>query len=182
MNTDKMFEVEVIGRQRVYYQEKAADSELAERRAVERWRRGEPGDSSDLDSGELIAVSAREAPNCTQQQQDDEVILRFIREREQLSTRVGRDSSSGKATDAISAAQVATNLSWLHVDAIGSVRSDIVRASRSLERLCKNRRLVRFERTRNRSGERGRIYLYCTPEYLEQLTAGLEVLQRGTKS
>ena len=172
---DRVFEVEVVCRQRLVFSVEAEDAHQAETAAVARWRAGESSDHTSVETDELISVTAREKLDALRQRQDDELIMRFILERERLLERLGGDPLSTKMNDAISAQQAATDLGWTTSDEDGNPRIDTLRAATSLERLCESRRLVCFERSRARSGERGQIRLYCTPQHLERLTAELGV-------
>lgn len=173
---DRVFEVELICRQRLVFHVEAEDTHRAERIAVERWRAGESSDLASAEAEDLVSVTARESANALRQKQDDELIMRFIIEREHLLRRLGGDPLSTSINDAISASQAAGDLGWRLTGEDGGQRVDAVRAAGSLDRLCANRRLVCFERTRARSGERGEIRLYCSPEHLEYLAsdAGLD--------
>lgn len=166
----KEFEVEVVCRQRAYYRVQAVDGDAAAEAAIERWRRGEPGDTPAHTPCELVAATASEASDVLRQTQDDELILRYVREREHLLVRLGGSMLNSAANDAISAQQAATDLGWYREDAAGLPTADSVRAAGSLERLCAAKRLVCFERPRARAGERGSIRLYCTADYLEALS------------
>jgi hypothetical protein len=173
----KEYEVEVVHRQRAIYRVLAADREEAERTAVEQWQRGEPSAQPGLDWCELDGAYAQEAPDRERMDQDAELVLRFLRERERLILRLGGAGPHPTGNDAISAGQVASDLGWSR--RAGGGGPDVVRATAALERLCEHRRVVCFERPRVRSGERGDIRLYCTPEYLERLTsATLEGVER----
>ena len=168
---DRVFEVEVICRQRLVFHVEAEDAHRAERIALERWRADEPSDLASVDAEDLVSVTARESASALRQKQDDELIMRFIIEREQLLRRLGGDPLATSISDAVSAGQAARDLGWSLATEGGVSRVDTVRAAGALDRLCTNRRLVCFERTRARSGERGEIRLYCTPEHLEYLTS-----------
>lgn len=171
------FEIEVIHRERTVYRLLAADRAEAERLAVEQWQRGEPSSLPGLEWSELESVSAQEAAEPEREEQDAELVLRFLRERERLILRLGSAGSSPAGNDAISASQVASDLGWTRRGSAAG--PDVVRAAAALERLCQMRRVICFERPRVRNGERGNIRLYCTPEYLERLTsATLEGIER----
>ncbi|HET8654145.1 MAG TPA: hypothetical protein VFL93_01330 [Longimicrobiaceae bacterium] len=174
----KEYEVEVVYRQRVIYRVQADDREEAEREAADRWLDGSPSDAAGHDWSELESVRAAEAPAPLRREQDAELVLRFLRERERLILRLGGDLYSPSANDAISAEQVASDLGWNRPGSGGSFVPDRVRATEALERLCRAHALVCFERRRARSGERGEIRLYCTPEYLDLLTSDLGGLER----
>ncbi|MEX2571980.1 MAG: hypothetical protein WD737_11835 [Gemmatimonadota bacterium] len=170
----KTYEVEVISRQRVLYRIEADDAEAAERRASERWQNAQASDVPGIDWSELVAARTVPTSDPTRQAQDEELVLRFIRERERLLIRMGGDLLPASLNDAISAAQAAADLGWARREDGNGNSVDVIRAAQALERLCSTKRLVCFARTRVRSGERGEIRLYCTPEYLEQLSATLQ--------
>jgi hypothetical protein len=170
----KEYEVEVVYRQRAIFRVAAADREDAERQAVERWQEGAPSVVPGFAWCELENVQAAESLDDEQRAQDAELVLRFLRERERLILKLGGVMLGPSANDAISAAQVASDLGWTRRQATGSTAPDVPRATQALERLCGERRVVCFERPRVRSGERGEIRLYCTPEYLERLTREVE--------
>lgn len=165
----RVYDVEVTYRQRVIYRVEGEDRESAERLAAERWQRGERGELHGFEWSELEGVVAAEAADPQQQRQDEELVLRFLQERERLILRLGGDLLGSNLNDAISASQVAQDLGWRRGSAGGTV-PDVPRATQALERLCEKRRAVVFERSRVRAGERGEIRLYCTPEYLERLS------------
>lgn len=173
----KEYEVEVVYRQRAVYRVRADDREAAELTAVEQWQEGRPSEVPGYDWCELERVVGVEAGGEVQRQQDAELVLRFLRERERLILKLGGSAMGGPGNDAISAAQVASDLGWSRRTGDGAAAPDVVRATQALEHLCRARRAVCFERPRVRSGERGEIRLYCTPEYLERLTASLEEVQ-----
>lgn len=168
---EKEYEVEVTYRQRAMYRVLAEDREAAERIGAERWREGGPSELPGCGWSELEAVHAEQAPEPELRRQDAEVVLRFLKERERLIQRLGGDLFNPSMNDAISAHQVAADLGWARSRQAGP---DVVRATAALEWLCGSRRVICFERPRVRSGERGEIRLYCTPEYLELLSAELE--------
>jgi len=174
----KEYEVEVVCRQRAIYRVQAADREAAERLAVERWKEGEPSALAGYDWSELESVHATEASGSERLEQDAELVLRFLREREQLILRLSSAVLAPSANDAISASQVASDLGWSRREPGGGSGPDVPRATQALERLCAARRVVCFERPRVRTGERGEIRLYCTPEYLDRLTRQLNPLER----
>jgi hypothetical protein len=169
------YQVEIVFRQRAIYRVHAADRESAERMAGERWRDGEPSAVPGYDWSELESVIAEEAPDRAQLEQDAQLVLRYLREREKLITRLGAGSLNPGANDAISAAQLAADLGWTRAGRGGAPGPDMIRATEALEWLCTRNRVVCFQRPRVRAGERGDIRLYCTPEYLESLTENLGV-------
>ena len=173
----KQYEVEVVYRQRAVYRVEAPDDEAARKKAIERWQRGERSEVAGHDWSELESVEADEAPNGEQQVQDEELVIRFLRERERLLLQLGGGGFIPTMNDAISASQVASDLGWRRRGGNAGGAPDVRRASRTLERLCRNRKLVCFERQRGRTGERGGIRLYCTPEYLEHLSSTLDEME-----
>ncbi|HEX6924003.1 MAG TPA: hypothetical protein VF167_01130 [Longimicrobiaceae bacterium] len=171
------FEVEVVHRQRAVYRVCAPDRKAAEQQASERWRRGEPSDVPGYEWSELVSCTAHPAPDPERVRQDVELVYRFLTERERLIQQIGGDPFNPSANDAISAAQVAADLGWLRPEDSGGVTADDARATEALEQLCTARRAVCFARQRMRNRERGEIRLYCTPEYLEQLSSDHEVIE-----
>jgi hypothetical protein len=174
------YEVEVIYRQRAVYRVEAEDREGAERRAVEQWQEGVAGEVPGYDWSEVDAVRAAYVASEEQLVQDAAVVLRYLRVRERLLQRLGGEPFNPSSNDAISADRVAADLGWTR-PAVGTTsRPDALRATRALESLCDERRLVCFQRQRVRGGERGEIRLYCTPEYLESLSSAVtELLEQG---
>jgi hypothetical protein len=171
------YEVEVVFRQRVVYQVEAADRQSAERVAAERWREGVPSAAPGYDWCELEGVRAVEASAPEGKEQDAELVLRFLKERERLILKLGGDLFHRSLNDAISASQVAADLGWSRPGVTSGSAPDILRSTEALELLCRQRRVVCFERPRVRSGERGDIRLYCTPEYLQSLSDSLDAVE-----
>lgn len=174
---ERDFEVEVIFRQRAVYRIRAMDREAAERIAAERWRSGEGSDVPGFEWSELVSCAGYPWPDPERARQDVEVVYRFLNQRERLIQQLGGDPFNPSANDAISAAQVAADLGWLRVAPGSQPAPDVARATAALEWLCAARRVVCFARPRMRGGERGEIRLYCTPEYLERLSADLEAVE-----
>ena len=171
------YEVEVVFRQRAVYRIDAPDRQTAERVAVERWRAGAPSVAPGYEWCELEGVRAVEASAPGGKEQDAELVLRFLKERERLILKLGGDVFHRGANDAISASQVAADLGWSRAGVTSGSAPDILRATEALEWLCRQRRVVCFERPRVRTGERGDIRLYCTPEYLQSLSDNLDVIE-----
>lgn len=169
----KTFDVQLISREQAFYTVEAADGETARELAIARWRRGEPSDVPGLQAAELLSTVTRELSDPTRQEQDDELILRFVKERERLILRLGGKLVNASINDAISAAQAAADLGWYTAGEEGRTQVDVLRAAQALERLCAAQRLTSFSRKRVRAGERGEIRLYCTPEYLDRLSTAL---------
>lgn len=161
----KQFEVDVVYRATVRYAVTAPDREAAERLAEEMWQAEEEGvgGTEVCELEEVRAVGELDAEGCGR---DCEQVLRFLRDRELVIERLDADAFNPTVHDAVSAEEVARHLGW---EAEGTL--DFTRAVRALERLCDEHRVVCFSRPRVRSGERGEIRLYCTPQHLERLTA-----------
>lgn len=170
----KQYEVEVVHRQRVVYSVEAPDRETAERRAAVLWRQGREGSMPGCSSSELETVHAFAPTEPDQLAQDAELVLRYLQERERIIAHLAGDLYNPSLNDAISADQVAADLGWSHRGPGGALASDVLRATRALEILCRSRRVICFERQRVRANERGEIRLYCTPDYLERLSATIE--------
>ena len=164
-----------VQRQRAIYRVRAADRAGAEKLAAERWRNGDTSDVPGFNWAELVSCNGTPAPDAERERQDVEVVHRFLHERERLIQQLGGDPFNPSANDAISASQVAADLGWTYAAGGGALAPDVGRATAALGRLCSARRSVCFVRPRMRTGERGEIRLYCTPEYLERLSADLEV-------
>ncbi len=169
----KEFDVEVVYRQRAIYRVRAADREAAERAGLECWQMREKSAVPGYDWGEVEGVFVAESVDLRREQEDAELVYRFLRERERLIRRLS-GGVGPSPNDAIAASQVACDLGWSRRVSSGSPSPDLPRAARALERLCAARRAVCFERSRERGGERGEIRLYCTPEYLDGLTSELD--------
>jgi hypothetical protein len=169
----KEFDVEVVYRQRAIYRVRARDRESAERMGAAAWQNGDESVVAGYDWSEIQSVSASEEVDPERSHLDTQVVLRFLREREQLILRLGGNGSGPSPNDAISAAQVAGDLGWSRPSPEPR-QVDVARAAQALERLCSEKVLVCFERQRVRAGERGEIRLYCTSEYLDQLSAELQ--------
>lgn len=171
---ERDFDVEVVHRNRAVYRIRAADREEAERIAADRWRAGDESDVPGYRWSELVSCVGQLAPDAERAGQDVQVVYRFLNERERLIQQLGGDPFNPSANDAISASQVAADLGWVKLNPGAQASPDVTRATAALEALCNERRVVCFERSRMRGGERGEIRLYCTPEYLERLSADLE--------
>lgn len=172
------YDVEILYRQRSMYRVRASSREAAEAAAIERWQKGEPSSVEGYGWSEMESISTAEAADQDQLGQDAELVLRFLKERERLIQRLSAGLLNPAVNDAISAAQVASDLGWSRKPATGGSVVDVPRAAQALERLCSEQRLICFERPRVRNGERGEIRLYCTPEHLESLSSELSSLER----
>jgi len=178
--SEHRFEVEIVFRRTAHYVIDAPDVETAERLALERWRDDDPGDVLEDQWGEVIGSTVTEAPDAEELRGDEERVMEMIREREQrLQEQLQMEGSEAPVEhDAVSATEVALALGWVRKAPGGGWTPSILRAARSLESLCSRGVLVCFSRDRVRSGERGQIRLYCTPQYLERLTAEVEDLSQ----
>lgn len=165
----KRFEVEITFRQTVRYTVEAKDRKVAERVAVERWTHGDETGASVSESCDVMTVSASEIPTEERLNRDCEVAIRYLRDREIVIEMLDVDAFNPTVHDAVSAEDVASHVGWKRKDADGA--PDVARASRTLDRLCALHRVVCFTRPRVRSGERGEVKLYCTPQHLERLSA-----------
>jgi hypothetical protein len=174
--SDHRFEVEIVFRRTAHYVVEAADGETAERLALERWRDEDPGDVLEDQWGEVIGSTVTEAPDAAELRGDEERAMEMIRERElRLHEQLQLEGSeSPMEHDAVSATEVALALGWVRRAPGGGWTPSILRAARALESLCGQGVLVCFSRDRVRSGERGQIRLYCTPQHLERLTAQVQ--------
>jgi hypothetical protein len=163
----KRYEVELVFRQTARYTVEAADRESAERAAVAHWRRGEVRGEVGSESCDLLTVQVVDLPGEEARAADREAALRFLRDRELVIEKLSDDAFNPCVHDAMSAEEVARHLAWTAGE---NDAPDVARASRALERLCSERRVVCFGRPRVRSGERGEVRLYCTPQHLERLS------------
>jgi hypothetical protein len=163
----KRYEVELVFRQTARYTVEAADRESAERAAVAHWKRGEVRGEVGAECCDLLSVQVVDLPGEEARAADRESALRFLRDRELVIEKLSDDAFNPSVHDALSAEEVARHLGW---SAGGGDGPDVARASRALERLCSDRRVVCFGRARVRSGERGEVRLYCTPQHLERLS------------
>ncbi len=163
---DKQFEVDVVYRVTVRYAVSAPDRESAERLAQEMWQAEEEGVGG-TEVCELEAVRVAGAVDIEECGRDCDDVLRFLRDRELVIERLDEDAFNPTVHDAVSAEEVARHLAW--TDEAGIL--DVSRATRTLERLCDEHRVVCFSRPRVRRGERGEIRLYCTPQHLERLSS-----------
>jgi hypothetical protein len=161
----KRYEVEVVFRQKVRYTVEAADRQAAERAATAAWKQGDCAAQVGSECCELEAVRVVDLPGEDVRAADREAALRFLRDRELVIERLSEDAFNPSVHDAMSADEVARHLGWATEDG-----ADEGRASRALERLCAEHRVVCFGRPRVRTGERGEVRLYCTPQHLERLS------------
>ena len=163
----KRYEVEITFRQTARYTVEAADREAAERAAVAHWKRGDVRGEVGTECCDLVSVQVVDLPGEEARAADREAALRFLRDRELVIEKLSDDAFNPCVHDAMSAEEVARHLGWTAGD---DDAPDAARASRALERLCSERRVVCFGRPRVRQGERGEVRLFCTPQHLERLS------------
>lgn len=166
----KRYEVEIVFQQTVRYAVDAAGPRAAEQAALEQWREGDEENAVGSECCNLVGVHSAEVPNEEGCARDADKALRYLRDRELVIETLDDDVFNPSVHDAVSAEDVAVHLGWRRRDRM----PDTARAARSLDHLCRSRRVVCFTRPRARAGERGDIRLYCTPQHLEKLSALLE--------
>lgn len=166
----KRYEVEITFQQTVRYAVDAATRKAAEDLALEQWRDGDEGNAVGSECCDLVGVTSSEVPNEEGCARDAEKAHRYLRDRELVIEMLDDDAFNPSIHDAVSAEDVAIHLGWRRKDRL----PDTARASRALDALCRCRRVVCFTRPRVRSGERGEIRLFCTPQHLEKLSNLLE--------
>lgn len=166
---DKQFEVDVVYRVTVRFAVTAPDPETAERMALEMWQADEDGVGG-TEVCELEAVSVSGAVDQDSCGRDCAEVLRFLRDRELVIEQLDEDAFNPTVHDAVSAEEVAIHLHWRRRGEGVEGQTDTPRAARALDRLCAERRVVCFTRSRVRLGEKGEIRLYCTPQHLALLS------------
>lgn len=166
----KRFEVEITFQQTVRYAVDATTRKVAEQIALDQWKEGDEGNALSSECCDLVGVNAAEVPNEEGCARDADKAFRYLRDRELVIEALDEDAFTPSIHDAVSAEDVAIHLGWRRRDRT----PDTARASRALDTLCHAKRVVCFNRPRVRSGERGEVRLYCTPQHLEKLTAMLD--------
>ena len=166
----KRFEVEITFQQTVRYAVDAGSRKAAEALAMEQWKIGDEESAVGTECCTLVGVAAAEVSNEEGCAKDADKAFRYLRDRELVIETLSEDAFNPTIHDAVSAEEVAMHLGWRKKDRM----PDTPRAARALDHLCRTRRVVCFTRPRVRSGERGEIRLYCTPQHLEMLSALLE--------
>ena len=166
----KRFEIEITFQQTVRYAVDASSRKAAEQLALEQWKDGDEENAIGSECCTLVGVHSSEVPDGEGCARDAEKALRYLRDRELVIEMLDEDAFNPTIHDAVSAEDVALHLGWRRRDRM----PDTPRASRALDHLCSARRVVCFTRPRVRSGERGEIRLYCTPQHLEKLSALLD--------
>lgn len=167
----KRFEVEITFRQTLRYAVDAGNRKLAEREAMERWKTGDPAAVVGSECCELVAVHAQPVPCDDRCIKDAHDAYRYLRDRELVIEALDEDQFNPTVHDAVSAEEVALHLGWRRRGDGLDGQTDTPRAARALDRLCGERRVVCFTRSRVRLGEKGEIRLYCTPQHLALLTS-----------
>ncbi|HYJ80332.1 MAG TPA: hypothetical protein VEW03_12045 [Longimicrobiaceae bacterium] len=166
----KRYEVEITFQQTVRFAVDAASPRTAEQAALEQWREGDEENAVGTECCTLVGVQAAQVPDEEGCARDADKALRYLRDRELVIETLDDDVFNPSVHDAVSAEDVAVHLGWRRRDRL----PDTARAARSLDHLCRTRRVVCFNRPRARAGERGDIRLYCTPQHLEKLSALLD--------
>jgi hypothetical protein len=167
----KRFEVEITFRQTLRFAVDAGNRKLAEREAMQRWKEGNDAFVVGSECCELVAVHTQPVPcddRCIRDAQD---AYRYLRDRELVIEMLDEDQFNPTVHDAVSAEDVAIHLNWRRRGEGVEGQVDVPRAARALDRLCGERRVVCFTRSRMRLGEKGEIRLYCTPQHLAMLSA-----------
>ena len=167
----KRFEVEITFRQTLRYAVDASNRKVAEREAMERWRVGDDAAVVGSECCELVEVRANPIPCDDRCLKDAMEAYRYLRDRELVIEALDEDAFNPTVHDAVSADEVAMHLGWKRRgDGVDGL-TDTPRAARALDRLCLERRVVCFTRSRMRAGEKGEIRLYCTPQHLALLSS-----------
>lgn len=167
----KRFEVEITFRQTLRFAVDAGNRKLAERAAMERWKAGDDAAVVGSECCELVAVHTQPVPCDDKCLRDAHEAYRYLRDRELVIEMLDEDQFNPTVHDAVSAEDVAIHLNWRRRGEGVEGQIDVPRAARALDRLCGERRVVCFTRSRMRLGEKGEIRLYCTPQHLAMLSA-----------
>jgi len=175
----KPFEVEITFRQTLRYAVQASNRKVAEQQAMQRWKVGDEAFVVGSDCCEVLEVRTNPVPDSDRCVKDAHDAYRYLRDRELVIEALDDDAFNPTVHDAVSAEEVAIHLGWKrrptgsgngngqgHADT-----HDTPRAARALDRLCAERRVVCFTRSRVRAGEKGEIRLYCTPQHLAALSS-----------
>ena len=167
----KRFEVEITFRQTLRYAVDATNRKIAEREAMERWKVGDEAAVVGSECCELVEIRANPVPCDDRCVKDAAEAYRYLRDRELVIEMLDEDAFNPTVHDAVSAEEVALHLGWKRRGEGISGPTDTPRAARALDRLCAERRVVCFTRSRMRAGEKGEIRLYCTPQHLALLSS-----------
>lgn len=167
----KRYEVEITFRQTLRYAVDASSRKVAEQRAMQRWKAGDEAWVVGSECCELVEVRTNSVPCDDRCQKDALEAYRYLRDRELVIETLDDDAFNPTVHDAVSAEEVAIHLGWKRRGDGVEGLPDTARAARALDRLCGERRVVCFTRSRMRAGERGEIRLYCTPQHLAMLSS-----------
>lgn len=167
----KRYEVEITFRQTLRFAVDAATRKVAEQEAMQRWRLGDETAVVGSDCCELMEVRSSPVPCDDRCVKDAEEAYRYLRDRELVIEALDDDAFNPTIHDAVSAEEVAIHLGWKRRGNGLDGSPDTPRAARALDRLCAERRVVCFTRRRMRTGEKGEIRLYCTPQHLTLLSS-----------
>jgi hypothetical protein len=170
----KPFEVEITFRQTLRYAVQATNRKVAEQQAMQRWKVGDEAYVVGSDCCEVLEVRSNPVPCDDRCVKDAQEAYRYLRDRELVIETLDEDAFNPTVHDAVSAEEVAIHVGWKRkANGNGSSADtpDIPRAARALDRLCNERRVVCFTRSRVRAGEKGEIRLYCTPQHLSLLSS-----------
>jgi hypothetical protein len=166
----KRYEVEITFQQTLRFAVDASNRKVAERQAMERWKVGDAAAVVGSECCELVEVRSEQVPCDDRCQRDAQEAYRYLRDRELVIEMLDEDQFNPTVHDAVSAEEVAAHLGWKRKGE-GLNQTDMPRAARALDRLCAERRVVCFTRSRMRLGEKGEIRLYCTPQHLALLSS-----------
>jgi hypothetical protein len=161
------YEVEITFRQTLRYAVYAQDRKAAEKQALSLWKVGNDANVLASDACEVLEVQTHAPSGADRVEKDAAEAYRYLRDRELVIETLDEDAFNPGVHDAVSAEEVALRLGWKRANGL----TDIPRAARALDRLSSERRIVRFVRNRTRAGEKGQVYLYCTPQHLAVLSA-----------
>jgi hypothetical protein len=167
----KRFEVEITFQQTLRYAVDATNRKIAEREAMDRWQVGDEAAVVGSECCELVAVRSNPVPCDDRCVKDAAEAYRYLRDRELVIEMLDDDAFNPTVHDAVSAEEVALHLHWKRRGDGVEGTADTPRAARALDRLCAERRVVCFTRSRMRAGEKGEIRLYCTPQHLALLSS-----------
>src|SRR5688572_42244 len=144
----KRFEVEITFRQTLRYAVDATNRKIAEREAMERWKVGDEAAVVGSECCELVEIRANPVPCDDRCVKDAAEAYRYLRDRELVIEMLDEDAFNPTVHDAVSAEEVALHLGWKRRGEGISGSTDTPRAARALDRLCAERRVVCFTRSR----------------------------------
>lgn len=167
----KPYEVEITFRQTLRYAVQASNRKVAEQQAMQRWKVGDEAFVVGSDCCEVLEVRTNQVPCDDRCTKDAQEAYRYLRDRELVIEALDEDAFNPTVHDAVSAEEVAMHVGWKRRNEGLADIPDVPRAARALDRLCTERRVVCFTRSRMRAGEKGEIRLYCTPQHLALLSS-----------